>query len=75
MAGVRESAIPAWFAALYWQMVPRVRFAPSPTGYLHVGSTRKFIFNALSGQPVGPSVFTVFAAIGRERTVARLARV
>jgi glutamyl-tRNA synthetase len=28
-------------------MRPRVRFAPSPTGYLHVGSARTFIFNWL----------------------------
>jgi glutamyl-tRNA synthetase len=28
-------------------MVPRVRFAPSPTGYLHIGSARTFIFNWL----------------------------
>jgi glutamyl-tRNA synthetase len=26
---------------------PRVRFAPSPTGFLHVGSARSFIFNWL----------------------------
>ncbi len=26
---------------------PRVRFAPSPTGFLHVGSARTFIFNCL----------------------------
>ena len=26
---------------------PRVRFAPSPTGYLHVGGARTFIFNWL----------------------------
>jgi len=30
---------------------------------------------ALTGQTVGPSVFQVFAAIGRERTIARLGRV
>ncbi|MGA7343787.1 MAG: glutamate--tRNA ligase family protein, partial [Terracidiphilus sp.] len=24
-------------------MAPRVRFAPSPTGFLHVGSARTFI--------------------------------
>src|SRR5882724_11957607 len=24
--------------------MPRVRFAPSPTGYLHIGSARTFIF-------------------------------
>jgi len=28
-------------------MNPRVRFAPSPTGYLHVGGARTFIFNWL----------------------------
>jgi glutamyl-tRNA synthetase len=28
-------------------MAPRVRFAPSPTGYLHIGSARTFIFNWL----------------------------
>ena len=27
--------------------IPRVRFAPSPTGYLHVGSARSAIFNLL----------------------------
>ncbi len=27
--------------------LPRVRFAPSPTGYLHVGGARTFIFNWL----------------------------
>jgi glutamyl-tRNA synthetase len=29
------------------QKTPRVRFAPSPTGFLHVGSARTFIFNWL----------------------------
>jgi len=28
-------------------MVPRVRFAPSPTGYLHVGGARTALFNWL----------------------------
>ncbi|MBT6970443.1 MAG: hypothetical protein HOA03_04075, partial [Actinobacteria bacterium] len=28
-------------------MNPRVRFAPSPTGYLHVGSARTALFNWL----------------------------
>ena len=30
--------------------MPRVRFAPSPTGFLHVGSARTFIFNWLYAQ-------------------------
>jgi glutamyl-tRNA synthetase len=33
--------------------VPRVRFAPSPTGFLHVGSARTFIFNWLYAQHCG----------------------
>src|SRR3984957_14589013 len=37
-----QSAIP-----LYSQVMLRVRFAPSPTGFLHVGSARTFIFNWL----------------------------
>src|ERR1700678_1351629 len=32
---------------LYSQVMLRVRFAPSPTGFLHVGSARTFIFNWL----------------------------
>ena len=28
-------------------MTPRVRFAPSPTGYLHVGGARTALFNWL----------------------------
>ena len=32
---------------------PRVRFAPSPTGFLHVGSARTFIFNWLYAQHNG----------------------
>jgi glutamyl-tRNA synthetase len=32
---------------------PRVRFAPSPTGFLHVGSARTFIFNWLYARSKG----------------------
>jgi glutamyl-tRNA synthetase len=32
---------------------PRVRFAPSPTGFLHVGSARTFIFNWLYARRQG----------------------
>jgi len=32
---------------------PRVRFAPSPTGFLHVGSARTFIFNWLYARSTG----------------------
>ena len=35
---------------------PRVRFAPSPTGFLHVGSARTFIFNWLYARSKGGTV-------------------
>jgi glutamyl-tRNA synthetase len=35
---------------------PRVRFAPSPTGFLHVGSARTFIFNWLYARKTGGTV-------------------
>ncbi|HKS07006.1 MAG TPA: glutamate--tRNA ligase [Gemmatimonadaceae bacterium] len=34
-------------------MVPRVRFAPSPTGYLHVGGARTALFNWLYARKLG----------------------
>src|SRR5437588_9396302 len=34
----------------------RVRFAPSPTGYLHIGSARTFIFNWLYARRHGGSM-------------------
>jgi glutamyl-tRNA synthetase len=34
-------------------MLPRVRFAPSPTGFLHIGSARTFIFNWLYARHTG----------------------
>jgi glutamyl-tRNA synthetase len=36
--------------------MPRVRFAPSPTGFLHVGSARTFIFNWLYARHNGGTV-------------------
>src|SRR5579864_4286586 len=33
--------------------MPRVRFAPSPTGFLHIGSARTFIFNWLYARHIG----------------------
>ncbi|MBI3544429.1 MAG: glutamate--tRNA ligase, partial [Deltaproteobacteria bacterium] len=32
---------------------PRVRFAPSPTGYLHVGGARTVLFNWLYAKHTG----------------------
>jgi len=41
------SAAAALAIPLYSTVMLRVRFAPSPTGFLHVGSARTFIFNWL----------------------------
>ncbi len=34
-------------------MTTRVRFAPSPTGYLHIGATRSALFNYLYARKIG----------------------
>jgi glutamyl-tRNA synthetase len=36
--------------------MPRVRFAPSPTGFLHIGSARTYIFNWLHARHIGGTV-------------------
>ncbi len=36
-------------------LAPRVRFAPSPTGYLHVGGARTALFNWLFAKAIGGS--------------------
>src|SRR5690606_36769288 len=36
-----------------WQMTVRVRFAPSPTGHLHIGSARSALFNFLFARKYG----------------------
>jgi len=41
---------------LYSKVMLRVRFAPSPTGFLHVGSARTFIFNWLYARRNGGTV-------------------
>src|ERR671923_2853153 len=37
-------------------MPPRLRFAPSPTGYLHVGGARTALFNWLYARHTGGSL-------------------
>src|SRR2546426_10970565 len=41
---------------LYSRVMLRVRFAPSPTGFLHIGSARTFIFNWLYARRHGGTV-------------------
>jgi len=43
----------AGFRRNYFVMDVRVRFAPSPTGYLHVGATRAALFNYLYARKMG----------------------
>jgi glutamyl-tRNA synthetase len=42
-----------WPALGFDDMAPRVRFAPSPTGYLHVGGARTALFNWLYARRLG----------------------
>src|SRR5208283_691082 len=45
-----------WREPIYSNVMLRVRFAPSPTGFLHVGSARTFIFNWLYARRNGGTV-------------------
>lgn len=67
----------------------RVRFAPAPTGFLHIGGARTFLFNSLFARKVGgqvvlrigdtptrrASAFAIFAALGKQAVVGRLRRI
>src|SRR6478735_2529577 len=46
---------------------PRVRFAPSPTGYLHVGGARTAIFNGLEWLGLGWDEPPVYQGANLER--------
>src|ERR1700712_4250677 len=52
-AEIRIPTIIVQAPSLYSNFMLRVRFAPSPTGYLHVGSARTFIFNWLYARRYG----------------------
>jgi glutamyl-tRNA synthetase len=49
-------------------MIPRVRFAPSPTGYLHVGGARTALFNYLFARHHGGSFLLRIEDTDRERS-------
>ena len=49
-------------------MVPRVRFAPSPTGYLHVGGGRTALFNWLFAKKTGGVFILRIEDTDRERS-------
>lgn len=47
---------------------PRVRFPPSPTGYLHVGNARTALFNYLFARKLGGSIVLRIEDTDRERS-------
>jgi glutamyl-tRNA synthetase len=54
---------------------PRVRFAPSPTGYLHVGGARTALFNWLFAQHTGGTHVLRIEDTDRERSTEEHTRV
>src|SRR5215217_9053308 len=54
---------------------PRVRFAPSPTGYLHVGGARTALFNWLYAQHTGGTHVLRIEDTDRERSTEEHTRV
>ena len=48
---------------------PRVRFAPSPTGYLHVGGLRTCLFNYLFAKANGGTLILRFEDTDQSRKV------
>ena len=54
---------------------PRVRFAPSPTGYLHVGGARTALFNWLYARHTGGTMVLRIEDTDRERSTESHTRV
>jgi len=53
-------------------MAPRVRFAPSPTGYLHVGGARTALFNWLYARRYGGTLILRIEDTDAERSSAEM---
>ena len=53
-------------------MPPRVRFAPSPTGYLHVGGARTALFNWLHARQTGGTFILRIEDTDAERSSAEM---
>src|SRR5690348_9861126 len=54
---------------------PRLRFAPSPTGYLHVGGARTALFNWLYARKIGGGFLLRIEDTDRERSSQEHTRV
>src|SRR5204863_78629 len=50
----------------------RVRFAPSPTGYLHIGAARSALFNWLFARKVGGKFLLRIEATEQERSYSEI---
>ncbi|MFD0934661.1 glutamate--tRNA ligase family protein, partial [Methylobacterium trifolii] len=55
-------------------MAPLVRFAPSPTGYLHIGNARPALLNLLYARAQGGRFLLRLDDTDRERSTAEFAR-
>ncbi|MEO7573310.1 MAG: glutamate--tRNA ligase family protein, partial [Acidimicrobiales bacterium] len=53
---------------------PRLRFAPSPTGYLHVGGARTVLFNWLFARQTGGELLLRIEDTDTERNRPELTR-
>src|SRR6516165_5933100 len=56
-------------------MKPRVRFAPSPTGYLHIGGVRTALFNWLWARKTGGTFVLRVEDTDQERSTEESVRV
>src|SRR5687768_15559937 len=53
---------------IYMASSPRVRFAPSPTGYLHIGGARTALFNYLYARRFGGTFILRIEDTDQERS-------
>jgi glutamyl-tRNA synthetase len=60
------------FSAALQSATPRVRFAPSPTGYLHVGGARTALFNWLFARHFGGTLVLRIEDTDLERSTAEM---
>src|SRR5882757_169782 len=54
---------------------PRVRFAPSPTGYLHIGGVRTALFNWLWARKLGGTFILRIEDTDQERSTLESERI
>src|SRR3954463_11532411 len=64
----RPPAVDAWAPISIASQVMRVRFAPSPTGYLHVGGARTALYNWLLARGQGGQMLLRIEDTDRERS-------